>query len=95
VKKLVTFGYVVGVFLPRKFKLISEKFKSSTKNGKTCIFGPITSIHMLWICSGVLGVEEQLIRWTRICVVLTAIAFISEKERCDFLKKYLSINKLK
>jgi len=26
-KKLATFGYVVGVFLPRKFKLISENFK--------------------------------------------------------------------
>jgi hypothetical protein len=49
---------------------------------------------MLWICSGVLGVEEQLVRWNRFCVVLTAIAFISEKERCD-LKKKLSINKLK
>jgi hypothetical protein len=26
-KKLATFGYVVDVYLPRKFKLISEFFK--------------------------------------------------------------------
>jgi len=26
VKKLATFGYVVGVFPPQKFKLISENF---------------------------------------------------------------------
>jgi hypothetical protein len=26
-KKLATFGYIVDVYLPRKFKFISENFK--------------------------------------------------------------------
>jgi hypothetical protein len=52
VKKLETFGYVVDVFLPRKFKLISEKFKLvSQRTYSPFVFRPIVRGKVLKVSS--------------------------------------------
>jgi hypothetical protein len=46
VKKLATFGYVVGVFLPRKFNLISKNFYIVNKKNEKKSFSNKSQVGM-------------------------------------------------
>jgi len=70
VEKLATFSYVVGIFLPRNFLLISEKLNCSANESKTPLLSNLSLEGRCWRCyPGEWGVEVQRGRFGEECGV--------------------------